>query len=204
MIPKYYIVIILGAILIFNNINVFGQNNKWKLKKNEDGIIVYTREDKVTGNIEFKASVELETSIDALLRVFKNVDGYTKWMADTKVSKTLKTISDTERYIYFEANVPWPLENRDMPILEKTTITSKGAKIELIGKPNYIPQEKGITRINEAKGSWIFLPLPNNKVKVTYQFMADPGLNIPNWVINLFIVDGPYKTLTNLKSIVEL
>ena len=51
MIPKYYIVIIHGAILIFNNI----RNNKQKFKKNEDGIIVYTRENKVTENIEFKA-----------------------------------------------------------------------------------------------------------------------------------------------------
>ncbi len=204
MIPKYYIIVLLLSLLVYSNIKAFGQKNKWELKKDKNGIEIYTREDKTTGDIEFKASIELETSIDALLKVFKNVEGYTKWMADTKVSKILKTISDTERYIYFEANVPWPLENRDMPILEKTTITSKGAKIELIGKPNYIPQEKGITRIKEVKGSWIFLPLPNNKVKVTYQFMADPGLNIPNWVINLFIVDGPYKTLTNLKSIVEL
>lgn len=204
MIPKYHIIILLIVILVYSNLNAFGQKNKWEFKKNEDGIVVYTREDKVTGNIEFKASIELETTIDTLLKVFKDINSYTEWMAETKVSKILKIISNTERYIYFEADVPWPLENRDMPILEKTTITSKGAKISLTGKSNYIPEKKGITRIEEAVGSWEFIPLPNNKVKVIYQFVADPGLDIPNWIINLFIVDGPYKTLTNLKSIVEL
>ena len=177
MIPKYYI-IILGFILFNSSINAFSQENKWELKKNSNGIVIYTREDKTTGNIEFKASIELETTIDTLLKVFKDINAYTEWMADTKVSKVLKNISDTERYIYFEVDVPWPLENRDMPVLEKTTITSKGAKISLIGKPNYIPEKKGITRIEEAVGFWKFIPLPNNKVKVTYQFVADPGQDL--------------------------
>ncbi len=191
------------ALLTLSNTKVFGQENKWKLKKSEDGIVVYTREDKTTGNIEFKASIELETTVNTLLKVFKDINTYTEWMADTKLSKTLKTISNTERYIYIEVDVPWPLENRDMPILEKTIITGKCAKIALTGKPNYIPHKDGITRIEKVVGYWEFIPLAKNKVKVTYQFLADPGLNIPNWIINLFIVDGPFKTLTNLKLIVE-
>ncbi len=204
MTPKYYIIMFLMVILAFNNTKVFSQENNWKLKKNKNGIEVYTRKDKTIGNIEFKANIELETTIDTLIKVFKDVNAYTEWMADSKVSKILRTISNTERYIYIEVNVPWPLENRDMPIFEKTTITSKGVKIVQTGKPNYIPKKDKITRMEEVVGYWQFIPLPNNKVKVTYQFMTDPGLNIPNWIKNLFIVDGPYKTLTNLKSIVEL
>ena len=124
-------------------------------------------------------------------------------MADTKVSKTLKQINSKEKYIYLEVQAPWPLENRDIAIYQKTIITNKGVKISLIGKPNYIANKDGITRIEEAKGTWVFIPLENNKIRVSYQFMADPGLNIPNGIINLFIVEGPYTTLINLKSIVE-
>ena len=82
-----------------------------------------------------------------------------------------------------------------MPLFQKIVKTDKGVKIFWTGKPNYIPQKKGITRIEEATGSWIFIPVSKNKIMVKYQFVADPGLNIPNWIINLFIVNGPYKTL---------
>ena len=105
--------------------------------------------------------------------------------------------------MYFEIKSPWPLENRDMLIFEKTVITNKGTKIFLNGKADYIPQKKGIVRIKYITGYWKFLPLENNTVYVEYRFSADPGINAPKWLINLFIVEGPYKTLMNLKSIVE-
>ncbi len=203
MIFKSIVIKLLIVVFISSISTVSAQGNKWDLKKEKNGILVYTRTDEATANVEFKANITIDTTIDTLLSVFKDVENYKEWMADTKISKTLKKISDTEEYNYFEAKVPWPLENRDLSIYQKTTLTSKGVTISLIGKPNYIPHKKGITRIEKALGSWQFIPLPNNKVKVIYQFMADPGLNIPNWIISLFIVDGPFKTLTNLKAIVE-
>ncbi len=200
---NYTNIIFLIIVLVFDISIISAQDNKWILKKNKNGIIIHTREDEATGNIEFKASITLNTDIDKLLNVFNNVEDYKKWMADTKVSKTLKKVNETESYIYLEAQVPWPLENRDMPVYQKTIKTNKGIKISLTGIPDYIPCKKGITRIEKATGSWIFIPVPNNKIIVKYQFLCDPGLNIPKWIINLFIVDGPYKTLINLKAIVE-
>jgi hypothetical protein len=57
--------------------------------------------------------------------------------------------------------------------------------------------------MEKANGSWEFVKLSNGEIKVTYQFLADPGFNAPNWIIYLFIVDGPFKTLTNLKKSFE-
>lgn len=195
--------IVLLLLFYFNMTLLFAQVNEWDLKKDENGIAIYTREDENSGNIEFKAIIILKTNIDKLLKVFLEVDNYTDWMADMKVSKTLNMISDTSRYIYYEAQVPWPLENRDLPVYLQITKSEKVTKISLEGKPNFIPNKEGITRIEEAIGSWKFTDKTNNKVEVIYQFLADPGLNIPNWIIHLFIVDGPYKTLLNLQSIVE-
>ena len=192
------------AILIYSNTNALGQENKWTLSKKSDEVTIYTREDKATGLVGFKASVEVESDIETLIKVINNVEGCTDWVSDIKVSRTLSTISNNEQYLYFEASMPWPLENRDLPIYQKTIITSKGAKISLVGKPDYIPHKNDIIRIEEAIGSWELISLPNNKVKVISRAMIDPGVNVPYWVIRLFIVDAPYKTLMNLKAIVEL
>lgn len=195
--------IILLVLLSFNITSIFAQVNEWKLRKDVDGIVVYTREDKTNGNVEFKATAIYETRIDTLLKIFHDVEGFTNWMADTKVSKILKKINSSENYLYLETEVPWPLKNRDISFYQKITRTSRSTKISLIGEPNYIDHKTGITRIENASGYWEFIPLPNNKVKVIYQLSADPGLNIPDWVLNLFIVDGPFETLSNLKGIVE-
>ena len=189
------------AVLISGASIVSAQKNEWNLKKDKNDITVYTREDEATGNIEFKASTTFETNIDTLINVFKDIEGYTKWMADIKVSKILQKNNKTECYIYFEMKAPWPLKNRDLPVYQTINRTDKGAEISLFGKPNYIPHKKGIVRIEMAIGSWKFISMPDNKVKIIYQYMADPGLNVPKWVINLFIVDGPFKTLTNLKKL---
>lgn len=200
---KYTIKIILIITFCFNLTKTLAQVNDWVLKKDKQGVEVYTREDKLTGLIEFKATTIFQASIDTILNVFRNVEGYSEWMADTKISLTLKQINEFESYIYFEAQVPWPLENRDILLYQKIKKTDDETIISLTGKPDYIPKKKGITRIEKASGSWEFITLPRNKVKVTYTFLADPGLNIPKWIINLFIVDGPSKTLLNLKEIVE-
>ena len=80
---------------------------------------------------------------------------------------------------------------------------TKVFKATIISKPNYIPDKSGIVRIEEAKGIWKFTQKENGETKVLYQFLGDPGGNIPSWIINIFIVDGPYKTLMNLKQFVK-
>ena len=200
---KLVLKIILLTLLNFNTASIFAQDDEWKLKKDDDGIIVYSRKDKISGNIEFKATSIYKTSVGALLKVFYDIEGYTRWMADVKVSKVLKKVDSTEHYLYMETEVPWHLKNRDITFYQNIIRTGRSVKITLEGKPNYIAHKEGIIRIEYAKGYWEFIPLPNNKAKVIYQLGADPGLNIPDWILNLFIVDGPFETLRNLKGLVE-
>lgn len=197
--------LILSIVIFLANLsNAIAQGDKWNLKKNRDDIIIYTRANTITGMVEFKAITIVETTIDTLLKVFKDVEGYTKWMSDTNVSKTLKKINHNEQYLYLEFEVPWPIENRDIPIYQKITRTDNFTKISLIGKPNYIPPKKGFTRVKKSIVSWEFIPLQSNRIKIIYKYMGDPGINMPSWIINLFIVEGPFKTLSNLKVILEL
>jgi hypothetical protein len=37
-------------------------------------------------------------------------------------------------------------------------------------------------------------------VEVTYEVHADPGGNLPAWVINMFLVDTPFNDLKNLQK----
>ena len=54
-----------------------------------------------------------------------------------------------------------------------------------------------------VKGYWQFNMIDDSTTLVRYQFLSDPGLPMPDWLINMFIVKNPYKTLQNLRERLE-
>lgn len=192
-------------LFVMNTSIILAQDINWNLKRSKHGITIHTRKIEKTGNVEFKASIIINTTTDTILSTVENVEGYTQWMADVIVSKTLHKINEKERYIYIETKVPWPLKNRDMPFFQKTIKSNKTVKIILTGIPDYIPHKKGIKRVDkELSSSWVFIPITDTKIKVIYKSLFYPGPSMPDWVLDLFTVEGPYKTLIKLRAILEL
>jgi hypothetical protein len=54
-----------------------------------------------------------------------------------------------------------------------------------------------------ADGYWQLTELENGDIRVVLEQLSDPGGGIPAWLINMFIVQSPYKTLYNLREIVQ-
>jgi len=192
--------IVLGFITFFS-VQDFSQNN-WEIDKNKDGIKVYTRVEKGSNFKAFKAIVEVDNSIDEIIKILKNVSEYTNWYGYTKTSKLLKTENDIQ-YNYVETIFPWPYSNRDMVYKMSIEKDSSGAvKVLLKGLPNYIPKKKGIVRMKKAEG-YILLQPNNGKTEIIYVFHSEPGKNTPAWLANNSIADLPFKTLSGLKKILK-
>jgi hypothetical protein len=113
----------------------------------------------------------------------------------------LKVLSDTAWIEYMTTAVPWPLDDRDV-VLEFAVIrkTDDYFEANLISVPQAIPEKENYVRIEVSEGNWIFRKEDDHRVRVIHQFLSDPGGGIPRWIVNLFIVSGPFKTLLNLKE----
>ena len=176
-------------------------NSAWELVKKEDGITVYTRT--VPGYVlkEFKGSIYLQTSIQHMVKILKNVRAFPQWMPTVRKVKFLESKAN-EQIHYIENKTPWPLSNRDgVYHFDFQKKRKKGVDyivIKVQAKPNYMPPRENLVRITKADGSWTFWP-QNNGVVVTYQMHADPEGSIPKWLINKTVVDTPYKTLKRLR-----
>lgn len=193
--------VVIGCIIAFFSVQGFSQNN-WEIDKNKNGIKVYTRVEKGSNFKAFKAIVEVDNSIDEIIKILKNVSEYTNWYGYTKTSKLLKTESDIQ-YNYVETIFPWPYSNRDMVYKMSIEKYSSGAiKVSLKGLPNYIPEKKGIVRMKKAEG-YILLKTNNGKTEIIYVFHSEPGKNIPAWLANNSIANLPFKTLSGLKKILK-
>lgn len=182
----------------------FVQERDWSEAKNKNGITVYTRQATGSKFKEFKAETVFETTLHALVAVLMDSPGYTKWYADCGGSKTLKQVNEKELYRHMLVSAPWPVQNRDLVtrVVASQNLQTRVVTIDLFNDKNYIPASEDAIRIPESRGFWKLIP-KENKVEVEYQYMGDPGGSLPGWAVNLFIVDGPYRSLMALREVVR-
>ena len=174
----------------------------WNLKKDANGIMIYTRDYPNSPVKEFLAVTVCDHNLETVVDIINDINGYPKWLRSCKLVKPVMNTNGKSTINYVEISFPWPLSNRD-GIWESATISNSQdifyAKIK--SRPELVPEKKGIVRMHNACGYWKVEKLKNGRTKITQQFFADPEGNIPGWVVNLFLVDGPYDTFMNLLSL---
>lgn len=193
--------VLLSTILLFVSLDASSQSS-WEVAKKEAGIVVYTRAEKGSAFKSFKAIATLEASTDEIIDKLKDADNYSKWYGYTKTSKLIKQ-EDSVQYNYVETIFPWPFANRDMVYrMSINSLHSGVVEISLNGLPNYIPEKKGITRMQKGDGYLLLKPL-DGKTELTFEFHSEPGDNIPAWLANNSIAELPFKTLLGLREILK-
>ena len=195
----------IGLLIIGMISPLAGQELEWQLAKDKDGISVYTRQAEGSKLKEFKALATINAPIEKLVAMIYNTAGYKDWMTDLKSVIQLEGSNKNELITYTEVEIPWPAENRDIITLYqfKNETGNDNVRIDLTSIAGDIPEKDGLIRMTNANGFWEFTSQGNDKTYVHYQFLADPGGNIPTWLINMFIVEGPFETLNNMKNIAE-
>jgi len=181
------------------------QNKSWELKKNSDGISIYTRNSEGSDFKELKSVMQLKTSLSSIVALLNDWENYPKWVYKCEKSITLKKISDTEVIHYQTVIAPWPADNRDFIVDVKISQNplSNVVTQKAICLSNYIPQIKEYVRITEFKASWILTPIKNGMVNIEYHLLVNPGGSLPAWIVNLAMIDGPFETNLNLKEWVK-
>jgi hypothetical protein len=173
---------------------------EWKLEKTGNDIKVYTRQSEGSSIKEFKAVTTVTANMKSLESLIENVSDYPNWQTNIATAKILKQVNKTEQYIYYTTDLPWPMTDRDVVIFSEKTVEVDGTvRYNILSKPDYITGTDDFLRIKNAKGIWQLTP-QGNKIEIIYQFYGDPAGSIPSSIINMFIVDGPYSTLLNMKK----
>jgi ribosome-associated toxin RatA of RatAB toxin-antitoxin module len=178
----------------------------WTLKKDNNGIKVFSR--KATGLRvnELKVETILEGSLSQLAAVLTDVKNHENWVYKTIKSEVLKETGAANIYYYSEIDAPWPFNNRDL-VVQMTIQQNAQTRVMTILVDNvndYVELKKNLVRISFLHVTWTVTPLNNNQVKVEYQIQINPGDGVPAWLINLFATSGPYETFSNLKEKIKL
>lgn len=192
---KYLSLIVI--LLSFFHINA---QKDWELKKEKNGIKVYT---KTTEGSKLKASkveMEVKTTIPKILAVLTDVSKYTEWNPKTIESKTLKKISENEFYYRNVIKAPM-VSNRDLIV--HTIVIKKSDDYYIVrmkGVPDFAPEEKGLVRMTEYVGDYYIKKQKNGSIHLLLEYAADPAGKIPDFLVNSAAVDVPFEIFTNLRE----
>ena len=188
--------LLLIALNFSSLLNHLAPPDDWVLRKDENGITVYTRLAEGSNIKEVRVVNEVHSSLSALVGLVLDVNNYPKWIYACSEASKLKSINDQEFYEYQVTDVPWPVSDRDVASHFKVAQDAKTKIVTVTntGEPNYTPEKEGRVRVQHFQSNYIFTPEANGIVKVEFELYVDPGGNVPAWLINSNIVAAPYKT----------
>ena len=182
---------------------VSGQD-EWELKKDEDGIKVFTA---CTPNSNFK-SIKVECTVKAtpsqLVAFLMDIQAQHDWVYNNKSTQLVKKIGSNEMIFYSEVSVPWPCTNRDY--ISHITIkqpTPQLVTIDAHAEPDLLPVKEGKVRVMTSKAHWDVTSLSKDLLKIVYTVQFDPAGSVPAWLTNMFVTKGPLQTFQKLRECVS-
>lgn len=185
--------------LLIVSSSLLAQSN-WKKAYDEDQVLIYTRTTS-EGLFEFKASTTYNYAVEKVLAAIRDFKSYPEWSYKTKEFRLLERLSEDEHYAYSVVDFPFPMKDRDLVMLSKTSyLSDKSIFIQMKSVADKM-EETDYVRMEGIKGFWKLIPLSDEKTKVVYQIASDAN-GMPNWLIELFALEAPKGNLKGLKKIV--
>ncbi|MEY5036578.1 MAG: hypothetical protein RLZZ110_1595 [Bacteroidota bacterium] len=185
---------------------IVAPENPWSPSKSGHGVKVFTRA--VTGSSikEIKAELELDCSINTAIACLTDITSYPQWIYQMTEARVIKQINPMEFEVYQRVKTPWPLDDRDVCGHYQLKQDPHTLDVSLIthSVPKVLPVVAGVVRVQKNRTTWTIKPIAKNKNKCEYFLMLDPAGEVPSWIINLFISEGPYSSLVKLKQRVHL
>lgn len=184
--------------------NCYSQTD-WNLKKDKEGIKVYTGKLADSKFNAIKVTCKLNGNLSSLASILLQPELQPEWVIATKTSKLVKRLANNHLYYYNIASLPWPIENRDMVIelLIKQDSLTKKMTIYASAIDKVMPAIDGLQRIPFSQAIWEVTPIASNMIQVDYVLKINPGGGIPPWVVNMFIAKAPYESFHNFSKIIQ-
>lgn len=192
----------LSPLLSFNH---SGSPEEWQLRRDNKGVKVYSRKSAVSSIDELKVELTVRGSLSAVTAVLMDAANYPNWVYGCSESRIIRRVSSTEQYQYQLMSAPFPFSDRD--VINHFTVRQDAVTgivyTASIATPDILPESKDAVRLPFFDGRYELKPVGADQVALTYTLSLDPGGSLPDWLINMTFVTGPYESLSKLQREVD-
>jgi len=177
----------------------------WKLKRDREGIQVYLSRVPDSKFKAIRSVMIVKGEPSSLVALVMDLANCQNWVAMCKEAHIEQKLSANDSYIYTRNNLPFPVRDRDLVAVVKWSHNPATGKVSMVSRAinGILPSNKGVIRVARATSQWHFTPLGNDQVKVESYAHIDPNGAVPAWLTNILMVDSPYKTMKNMREIVQ-
>ncbi|MDE2222914.1 MAG: START domain-containing protein [Candidatus Omnitrophica bacterium] len=197
--------VFLASSVLLSGFNAFGAEYPWALKLRQDGVSVYTR--KVPGSdiLEFKSDVIVNAPIKKVTAFFEDAREVPKWSYQCRRMRLVQDERPQSKVFYYVIHLPWPVTQRDCVFRRIKSVDPATGVVTygLTGLPQRLPQKRGNVRVTYLKTIWRFTPLKDGRTGVYYQQFSNPGGSLPPFLANALVVEIPYNSLKNFRTLVQ-
>lgn len=178
-------------------------STEWELEKSEKGIAIFTRFSKEKEYKLYKADTKVGYSIEDIKSILFNGNLFANLLAEVS---SCEIIEEDEDYFFYHSfyDLKWPLDNRD--VIAKVSLEHYSQDSCIIyhqSTPDKHPESKGMVRMRDAFQKWTLKKISDQETHVCFEGYVDPEGGIPVWLFNKYLIDIPYKTILNLKDLLE-
>jgi hypothetical protein len=179
---------------------------EWKQKRDENQITIYVREQAGNPLKEYKARAMIRSPIREVYDFIADLERHPEWVF--RCTGLIIIDSPEENRIRFHTSydIPWPMKDRDLTAETVFTMHEGGRKMELLTRQINMdyPMAEGVIRMPDYR-EWVMLEAVDtlHTLFVTEGY-ADPGGSVPPWLVNMFLVDGIYDSVTKMRKLIEV
>lgn len=179
--------------------------DEWKKIEDSEGIKVYARPNSANKLIEVKATMDTEGLLSSFHIIFTDVENYNDWMYSISSAKIVERQNRNNFIYYLVSDFPWPAKDRDAVIqmsIQKQP-DDKIIKVKTHSVKDIIPEKKEYQRFNVIGASWECKQTGFNNLTITYHGKIDPGISLPDWLMNNIYALGPFNSMKNLRDLLD-
>jgi hypothetical protein len=180
-------------------------DTSWVLKKNTDNIRIYTRKISTSDFKELQCKLTVKATLGAVVKLLTDVDGYTEWIYGCIKAISLKKDIKAQSYSYQLFDAPWPVTDRDIVAVGKTTQNAKTKVVTIKSEvvTGMVPEVDGVVRIKKFHSTYFLIPKPNGEVEINFELGSEPGGIVPAWLVNMVVVKGPFESHSKLRTLLQ-
>ena len=173
----------------------------WEAIKEIDDIFIYEKEELNFDFSQFKGEVLLNYDADTIESTIMRPLSYPQWLGNCTHSKRLFTAT---LKVHMLTQPPWPLKERQVII----KIKKKTHKTFTMITFNSIPSQSYFTKTEAVwfeflNAQFTLVPVSKNQTIVRLELAANPGGNIPQYLVNMTGWMIPYESLRDLRDYLQ-
>ncbi len=188
--------------------------DEWQANGERKNIRLFIRDYPDSNIPEFKAIVQIPSTMATVLAVLLDVEKSPQWIHQCGEASLLDQPSAFEKIIYQVNEIPLA-KDRDFILRAQLSFAenAESVRIKLETSNDFcLHQQTDICqRINQSKyvrikhliGEYHLRQISNKLIEVTWQQFVDPGGKLPSWIIKSQIDNIAFKTLDSLRKQVK-